>query len=83
MNEISNGHRDPEKDNSPTPLTAGRWSAVGIQIGVSVALGAFGGMWLDDRFGTDPLFVLLGIFLGLTAVFIDIYRLMKKTQNGS
>lgn len=83
MNVTSNGHQDPEKDTSPTPLTAARWSAVGIQIGVSVALGAFGGMWLDDKFDTDPLFVLLGIFLGLTAVFVDIYRLMKKTQNDS
>ncbi len=57
-----------------------RWSAIGIQIAVSVAIGCFGGVWLDNRLDTTPLFVLVGIVVGLGAVSWDIYKLLKLTQ---
>jgi F0F1-type ATP synthase assembly protein I len=83
MDEPTTQQRDSESKDAPGHVTNARWSAIGIQIGVSVGLGALGGMWLDDKLDTDPWFVLAGILLGLFAVFIDIYRLMKKTQGGT
>lgn len=40
------------------------FASLGIAMGVSIALLAVGGNWLDNRLGTAPLFVLLGVFAG-------------------
>ena len=40
------------------------FASLGIAMGVAIALLAVAGDWLDDRLGTAPLFVLLGVFTG-------------------
>ncbi|WP_419942633.1 AtpZ/AtpI family protein [Candidatus Palauibacter sp.] len=40
------------------------FASLGIGMGLAIALLAVGGNWLDDRLGTAPLFVLLGVFAG-------------------
>lgn len=59
---------------------AARWSAIGIQFGVSIAIGTIGGQWLDERFGTEPWLLVSGIVLGSVAAFWDIYRLARRTN---
>ena len=41
----------------------------------------WGGHWLDERFGTEPLYFLIGAGLGLLAAFYHFYR-MYKTMSG-
>jgi ATP synthase protein I len=49
-------------------------SMIGGQIAVSVLLGYWGGQWMDDRFATEPLFLIVGILSGLS---VGIYGVMK------
>lgn len=55
-------------------------SSVGLQIVVSVVLGAFLGIWLDKKFKTTPLFTLLLTLLGLIAGFWNAYVLLVKKE---
>ncbi len=51
-------------------------------MGLSIALFALGGNWLDGRLGTRPLFVLLGTLLGFAGGFFSLYsRLMLRQKD--
>lgn len=49
---------------------------------VAVFLGLYGGWWIDRRLGTFPVFMLLGIFLGIGIGFYNLWselnELMEK-----
>lgn len=40
----------------------------------AILLGLYGGWWLDRRLETFPLFMLLGIFLGIGIGFYSLWR---------
>jgi len=60
----------------------GRWEAalrfigVGWFIGLSILLGVWGGLWLDNKFGTKPILVIVGLLLGLAVAFYGVYRML-------
>ena len=63
--------------------TAGRVGAVGIEMGIAVAIGHLGGVWLDGRFGTAPVLGLVGLLLGIAAAGKALWstaRKLKKDQ---
>lgn len=78
--------RDLSEDEAARAATyqerriAARWSAIGIQFGVSIAIGTIGGQWLDERFDTEPWLLVAGIVLGSFAAFWDVYRLVRRTN---
>lgn len=41
----------------------------------SLIIFGWGGLWLDQRFGTKPLFVLLGVVLAFVAIGYNLYEL--------
>ncbi len=43
-------------------------------------IGFFIGRWADKRFGTDPYLLILGVVLGFAAAGVEIYGLVKKSQ---
>ncbi|MBL8733769.1 MAG: AtpZ/AtpI family protein, partial [Planctomycetes bacterium] len=47
------GNSKPDNQNSARTLGAG------LTLAVSVGLFAYGGLWLDERFGTKPWLLLL------------------------
>ena len=51
-----------------------RFSHLGLQFAMTIALLTGGGVWLDGRAGTMPLFTLVGLFLGFGAGFYHLYR---------
>jgi len=59
-----------------------RWQAalniigVGWAVGISILLGILGGLWLDNKFNTKPIFVIAGLFLGLVVAVYSIYRVL-------
>ena len=59
-----------------------RWQAalrlvgVGWFIGISILLGVLGGLWLDSKLGTKPLFVIAGLVFGLVVAFYGVYRMI-------
>ena len=60
----------------------GRWEAalrfigVGWFIGISILLGVLGGLWLDSKFGTKPILVIVGLIFGLIVAFYGVYRML-------
>ncbi|HPG39252.1 MAG TPA: AtpZ/AtpI family protein [bacterium] len=56
---------------------------IGIQFAVAVGLCMAGGYWLDKKLGTIPLFFILGVLLGASAGFLNIYRTVysEKKEN--
>ena len=49
---------------------------IGWYVALCLLGGVFGGLWLDNRFGTGPLFILLGIGAGLVVAGFGMYRML-------
>jgi ATP synthase protein I len=68
-------------------LTAFSLLGSGFYVAGCTILGVFGGRWLDEKLGTAPGLLLLGLFLGLAVGFYGLYRTIKplidssKTEN--
>ena len=54
------------------------WSSRLTVIGLEMALPAAGGYWLDRRFGTAPVFVILGAILGFAAGMFHLLQIAKE-----
>ncbi len=49
---------------------------MGWFIGISILLGVLGGLWLDSKFGTEPILVIVGLIFGLVVAFYGVYRML-------
>jgi len=49
---------------------------VGWFVGISILGGVVGGLWLDNKFGTKPILVILGLIFGLIVAFYGVYRML-------
>lgn len=58
----------------------GRYSGLGLTLAVTLALFAWAGYALDQRLGTLPLFLLIGVFAGGGA---GTYSMIRKVQPAS
>lgn len=66
--------------NEPPPsvlASLGALSGMGFTIAIPIAVGAVGGHFLDGFTHTEPLFLLLGLLLGLISGIYGAYRLFK------
>ena len=61
-------------------LSAGKFAGVGIQFAASLVLFLLAGQWVDRKFGTSPVFVLVGVFVGGGAAFYSMYRRLVAAQ---
>jgi F0F1-type ATP synthase assembly protein I len=71
----------PEDDQNRGNISWGQALAtVGLALAIPsmIAVPALLGWWIDKRFGTWPLWFLIGLGLGLLATVVDIYKLLKK-----
>jgi len=76
---------------SPRVLIALRLVGLGWYIATCLLIGVFSGVWLDRTLGTAPIFILIGLALGLLASFYGLYRMVsqvlrdgdKQADNGS
>ena len=48
----------------------------GWYLAICIVLGVMGGLWLDNLLGTVPLFVLIGVILGMVVGFLGLYRMV-------
>jgi ATP synthase protein I len=55
-------------------------SGITAQLVGSILVGIFAGRWLDKTFGTEPLFLIIGLLLGLGA---GVYAMLRLIQHFS
>ncbi len=60
-----------------------RLSLAGLELGVGVGLGVFGGMYLDRKLDTSPWLMLAGLILGVASGFYNLYRLAMASEEDS
>ena len=72
---------EPGSEN-PLPKVSGAGAAagMGLQFAISVIVFLLAGQWLDRKFGTSPLFLMLLVFVGAGASFYSIYRRLMEQQ---
>ena len=62
--------------------TAGRYSALGVEMAAAVAIGALGGQWLDRKLDTTPYLTWFGLVVGVGAAVRAIMRIVKEYKRG-
>ena len=73
MNRKLPGVEDGNAEENEAPSTSS-YAGAGLQFAVSLVVFVLVGDWLDRKFGTTPLFLLLGVFGGGAASFYSMYR---------
>lgn len=68
---------EPRDDGRSSMARGMMWASQISTLGLEVALPALGGYWLDQRWGTSPIFVIVGVFLGFG---ISLYSIVKLSQ---
>ena len=58
-----------------------RLIGVGWYIGGCIVLGVLGGLWLDGKFNTSPVLVIVGLILGVAVAFYGVYRMIIPNIN--
>lgn len=53
-----------------------RLIGVGWYVGSCIVLGVLGGLWLDGKFDTSPVLVIVGLILGVVIAFYGVYRMI-------
>ena len=65
-----------------TMLLLGKVGGIGWFVGAAIALGTYGGYWLDGKFDTAPVLTLLGLALGVATAFVGMVRLLGAVRRG-
>jgi ATP synthase protein I len=50
-------------------------------IALAILLGVMGGIWLDNKLGTRPLFIIIGLFLGLAIAIYGAVKMLLPLAN--
>lgn len=53
---------------------------MGLQIAVSFAFFVFLGYWADDKFGTSPLLLLIGVMTGLAGMVLVLMKVLRQAN---
>jgi ATP synthase protein I len=59
-----------------------RFIGVGWFVGLSIISGVLGGLWLDGKLNTRPLFVIIGLLLGILVAFYGFYKMLSSMNGG-
>ncbi len=67
-------------DNKQERRAFGRSAVVGIEFAVVVVAALLGGYWLDDKFGTSPLWLFVGLALGFGTGLRILWKVVKANE---
>lgn len=56
-------------------------SQVGISMASPILLGVFIGQWIDKKVGTEGIFMLIFIFLGVGGGFMNLFKITGTFKN--
>lgn len=69
---------DPVRRSSNLPLLLSIGFELGYLIALPAVIGAFGGAYLDKRWATSPLFLLVGLGLAILTSSLWVWRLIRR-----
>lgn len=69
----------PESLHVTTEKDSVSYLGIGTGLAVTLLLAMGAGYWIDERFGTGPVFILAGAAFGMFAVFYHLYKAYKST----
>lgn len=77
------GQEKNDPDESRSALSRvyqelGPYLGIGIQFVLSLLLCIILGYWLDDHYDSSPLFILIGVFLGMFAGFYNLFKVVSR-----
>ena len=55
-------------------------SSIGMTLVLATVIGLAGGYFLDRWLGTSPWLILIGLGLGITAGFVNLFRSVKRAE---
>ena len=58
----------------------GYFASLGISVALSIVIGMALGYWLDKKFDTQPVLLLVGLGFGIAAGFSNIIRAGQKSR---
>lgn len=64
----------PESEDRRQSRRVAKYAGVGLQFAVSILVFLYVGQWVDDRFGSAPWGMIVGVFTGAGAAFYSMYR---------
>jgi ATP synthase protein I len=64
----------------PEYKALGAFGTLGLEIALCIVVGTFGGRWLDEKFGTPPILMVLGFLFGLGAAGKALLRTVKEMK---
>ena len=67
-----------KKETGQTIRELGYFASLGLSVALAIFMGLALGLWLDKKFGTDPVLMFVGLALGIAAGFTNIIRAGKK-----
>jgi len=76
--ERSTGGGSAAPGGSPASL-----AGVGFQFVASILLFLFIGKWLDEKLGTEPWLLIVGVFIGAAGGFYSMFRQVTRAQHDS
>jgi F0F1-type ATP synthase assembly protein I len=50
---------------------------IGFFIVIPIILGIWGGHWLDGKLNTGPLWLIIGLILGIAVAIVGVYSMLK------
>ncbi len=59
----------------PWWVSAAQFTGIGWYIAAAIVAPTLGGVWLDGKAGTAPLFLLIGLMSGVILAFYGTYRM--------
>lgn len=75
MSQPSRSSRNPQ----PSPLSVGlQWATAITTIGLEIALPTLGGAWLDNRYGTKPVWTVVLAVLGMIVAMRHLWDMSKR-----
>jgi len=58
-------------------------SSIGLEFGISVIIGLFAGMWLDNQLGSGPWLTIVLMCLGFAAGVLGVLRAVKRADRAA
>jgi F0F1-type ATP synthase assembly protein I len=70
----------PGKPGRSGPTSAGSLAGIGVQLLISILLFLYLGQWLDRKLGTEPLLLVVGVFVGAAIGIYNRYLMLTAAQ---